>query len=71
MVVIDVAFRDPNSGIRKVLDSFSMIPIVAFCAVAVYYGFELWLKSTLRGHTTDTYLALPKKYLRSSDHEHI
>lgn len=66
MVVIDVAFRDPNTGIRKLLDTFSMFLIIVFCAVAVYYGFELWLKSTLRGHTTDTYLALPKWFTQAS-----
>ena len=26
----------------------------------IYYGFSLWLKETLAGHTTDTYLAPPK-----------
>ena len=66
MVVIDIAFRDENSTIRKWLDSFALVLIIIFCAVAVYYGFELWLKSTLRGHTTDTYLALPKWFTQAS-----
>ncbi len=66
MVVIDVAFRDKNSTIRKWLDSFALVLVITFCAVAVYYGFELWLKSTLRGHTTDTYLALPKWFTQAS-----
>jgi TRAP-type mannitol/chloroaromatic compound transport system permease small subunit len=66
MVVIDIAFRDENSTIRKCLDSFALVLVIIFCAVAVYYGFELWLKSTLRGHTTDTYLALPKWFTQAS-----
>ena len=66
MVVIDIAFRDENSVIRKWVDSFVLILILIFCAVVVYYGFELWLKSTLRGHTTDTYLALPKWFTQAS-----
>ncbi len=66
MVVIDIAFRDPDSTIRKWLDSFALALVITFSAVAVYYGFELWLKSTLRGHTTDTYLALPKWFTQAS-----
>ena len=31
-----------------------------FGGVAAYYGFELWLKATLAGHTTDSFLAPPK-----------
>jgi len=66
MVVIDIAFRDENSVIRKGLDTFALILIIGFSAITVYYGFELWLKSTLRGHTTDTYLALPKWFTQAS-----
>jgi TRAP-type C4-dicarboxylate transport system permease small subunit len=66
MVVIDIAFRDKDSTIRKWLDSFALLLVILFSAVAVYYGFELWLKSTLKGHTTDTYLALPKWFTQAS-----
>jgi len=66
MVVIDLIFREEGTPIRKVLDSFALLLVITFSAVAVYYGFELWLKSTLRGHTTDTYLALPKWFTQAS-----
>ncbi len=66
MVVIDILFRNPDSTIRKWLDSFALVLIILFAATAVYYGFELWLKSTLKGHTTDTYLALPKWFTQAS-----
>ncbi len=60
MIVIDVAFRNPNTMTRKLVETFSLVVIVAFCAVAVWYGYELWLKATLKGHTTDSYLGTPK-----------
>ncbi len=66
MVVIDLIFREEGTPIRKWLDSFALLLVIVFSAVAVYYGFELWLKSTLRGHTTDTYLALPKWFTQAS-----
>lgn len=60
MVVIDLAFRKPGTLGRKLCDSFALLFMFVFAIVACFYGFELWLKSTLAGHTTDTYLALPK-----------
>jgi TRAP-type C4-dicarboxylate transport system permease small subunit len=60
MIVIDVAFRDPNSIARKSVETFSLAVIILFCAVAAWYGYELWLKATLKGHTTDSYLGTPK-----------
>ncbi len=60
MIVIDIAFRNPHTTIRKVVETFSLLVIVTFCAVAAWYGYELWLKATLRGHTTDSYLGTPK-----------
>jgi len=66
MIVIDVAFRTPGTFGRKIVDSFGLIVIVAFCAVTVWYGIEIWWASTIRGHTTDTYLALPKWFTQAS-----
>ncbi len=60
LIVIDVAFRDPNTVIRKIVETFSLLIIIVFCAVATWYGYELWLKATLKGHTTDSYLGTPK-----------
>jgi len=60
MIVIDVAFRNPHTLPRKIVETFSLVVIVIFCIVATWYGFELWLKATLRGHTTDSYLGTPK-----------
>lgn len=60
MIVIDVAFRDPDTLPRKIVETFALLVIVVFCAVAAKYGFDLWLKATLRGHTTDSYLGTPK-----------
>ena len=60
MIVIDVAFRDPHTISRKTVETFALLVILMFCAVATWYGFELWLKATLRGHTTDSFLGTPK-----------
>lgn len=60
MIVIDVAFRDPHTLSRKTVETFALLVILMFCAVATWYGFELWLKATLKGHTTDSFLGTPK-----------
>jgi len=66
MIVIDIAFRDPNTLIRRILETFSLIIIILFSFVAIWYGFEIWLDSTMKGHRTDTYLALPKWFTQAS-----
>lgn len=60
MITIEVMLRDPSTLRRRLAETFAIIVLMMFMGVAVYYGFELWLKSTLAGHTTDTYLAPPK-----------
>lgn len=60
MVTIELILKDPNSLGRKVAETFAILVLFVFATVAAYYGFQLWLKSTLLGHTTDTYLAPPK-----------
>ena len=66
MIVIDVAFRRLDTLLRKVVETFSILVILLFCITTVYYGYGLWFKSALRGHTTDTYLALPKWFTHAS-----
>lgn len=66
MVVIDVAFKTPGTLGRKLCDTFALCVIGVFCFVTVYYGFELWFHATQRGHTTDTYLALPRWFTDAS-----
>lgn len=66
MIIIDIAFRKPDTLIRKILETFSLLIILVFSFVAIWYGFELWLDSTMKGHKTDTYLALPKWFTQAS-----
>ncbi len=66
MVVIDVAFRTPGSLSRKLAETFSLLVIGLFCWVTVYYGYQLWFRAMMRGHTTDTYLALPRWFTDAS-----
>ncbi|MGD1869865.1 MAG: TRAP transporter small permease [Neomegalonema sp.] len=66
LILIDIAFRDRTTVARKVVESFSIVLSGIFCFVAAKYGFDLWLKSTLAGHTTDTFLGPPKWMIQSS-----
>jgi len=66
MIVIDIAFRKHNTLSRKIVETFSLLVIMAFSAVTVKYGFEIWLDSTLKGHHTDTLLGLPKWFTQAS-----
>ncbi len=66
MIVIDVAFRKEGTLARRVVETFGLLVILAFCAVTVRYGLQIWWASTVRGHTTDTYLALPKWFTQAS-----
>lgn len=65
-IVIELTFRAPGTLGRKLVETFSMLVIIAFGVVAAKYGWDLWLKSTLAGHTTDTYLAVPKAFTQSA-----
>ena len=60
MVTIELILKEPNTLARKLAESFAILVLFLFAGVAAYYGFQLWLKATLAGHTTDTYLAPPK-----------
>ncbi|MEM9044215.1 MAG: TRAP transporter small permease [Pseudomonadota bacterium] len=60
LILIDIFFRDRESLARRISETFSVLMIAVFCAVAAKFGFDLWLKSTLAGHTTDSFLAPPK-----------
>ncbi len=60
MITITVFFKAPHTLQRRIVDTLSVMMLWLFMGVAVYYGFAMWLKATLAGHTTDTYLALPK-----------
>jgi TRAP-type C4-dicarboxylate transport system permease small subunit len=66
MIVIDIAFKDNTTITRKFLETFSLLIIIGFSLVTVYYGYQIWLDSTLKGHKTDTFLALPKWFTQAS-----
>ncbi|MCP4208471.1 MAG: TRAP transporter small permease [Shimia sp.] len=60
MVTIDVLLSNPNTVWRRLAESLAIVVLFIFAGTACYFGFQLWLKATLAGHTTDTYLAPPK-----------
>ena len=66
MIVIDIAFKNPDSTVRKIMETFSLLVIIVFSMIVVYYGYEIWLDSTLKGHRTDTFLSLPKWFTQAS-----
>lgn len=65
-IIIDVTFRDPNSLGRRVVDTFALCVVIFFCVITVKYGLDVWWKSTAAGHTTDSYLAVPKVFIQSA-----
>ncbi|MCF6232922.1 MAG: TRAP transporter small permease [Rhodobacteraceae bacterium] len=65
-IIIDVIFRAPGTIGRKLIDTFALFVVIFFCVVVVKYGLEIWWKSTVSGHTTDSYLAVPKVYVQSA-----
>ena len=65
-IIIDVAFRKPHTIHRHAVETFSLLVIIGFALIVAKYGWDVWLKSTLAGHTTDSYLAVPKLYIQSS-----
>ncbi|MEL7049222.1 MAG: TRAP transporter small permease [Pseudomonadota bacterium] len=60
LILIDVFWRNRETFVRRVIETISVLMIAVFCAVAAKFGFDLWLKATLAGHTTDSFLAPPK-----------
>ena len=59
MITVTVLLRDPTSLRRRLAETLAIAVLAVFMGVVVYYGFQLWLKATLAGHTTDSYLAAP------------
>lgn len=66
MVTIELFMKEPDTLQRKLAESLALLIIIAFSAVAVWFSFELWLKATLAGHTTDSFLAPPKWFTHAS-----
>ena len=62
MIIIDVLFKDTGTLHRKISESFALLVTLFFAVVTTKFGFDIWLKSTLAGHTTDSLLA-PGKWL--------
>jgi len=43
MIVIDVAFRDPHTLSRKIIETFALLVILMFCAVVLCRGHLVWI----------------------------
>ena len=60
MIIIDALFKETGTRHRKLSDTFALLVTLFFAVVTAKFGFDIWLKSTLAGHTTDSLLAPPK-----------
>ena len=60
MITIEIILKDPSTIRRRLADTVAIIMLLVFATTACYFGFELWLKATLAGHTTDSFLGTPK-----------
>ena len=65
-IVIDVAFRQPGTLGRKFTETFALVVIIVTSLVIAVGGWDVWLRSTLAGHTTDSSLAVPKALTQSA-----
>ncbi len=60
MITIEIALKDTTTIRRRLAETLAITMLLIFALTASYYGFQLWLKSTLAGHTTDSFLGSPK-----------
>ena len=60
MIIIDVLFKETGALRRKMSETFALCVTLFFAVVTARFGFDIWLKATLAGHTTDSLLAPPK-----------
>ena len=60
MITIEVALKDPTTLRRRLAETLAIMMLLVFAVTASYFGFQLWLKSTLAGHTTDSFPGLPQ-----------
>ena len=60
MIRIEIILKDHTSVWRKLAETFSIFMIFVFATPAIYYGFEIWMRAVKSGHTTDSFLAIPK-----------
>ncbi len=60
MVTIEIILSNPDTLRRRLAETFAIAMLVIFAGTAAYYGYGLWLKETMAGHTTETYLAPPR-----------
>lgn len=60
MVTIEILMNDHTTVRRRLAESFALVILFVFTVPAIWYGIEIWLRATRAGHTTDTFLALPR-----------
>lgn len=66
MITIELILKDRDSVGRKLAESFGLVILFVLTLPAIWYGVEIWMRSTRLGHTTDTILALPRWFTDAS-----
>ncbi len=66
MVVIEIFFKDHTTTWRKITETFAIVMILFFCAVAIKFGYDVWLQSLLSGKRSSTMLAAPMWAIQSA-----
>ncbi len=66
MITIELILNDRTTIWRKLSETFAIFMLFVLTVPAIWYGIELWLRSTRHGHTTDTILALPRWFTDAS-----
>lgn len=66
MVVIEIFFKDHTTTWRKITETFAIIVILFFCAVAVWFGYDVWHQSLMSGKKSSTMLAAPMWAIQSA-----
>lgn len=60
MITIELILNDRTTIWRKLSETFALVMLYVVTVPAIWFGIELWLRSTRLGHTTDSTLGLPR-----------
>lgn len=60
MITIELLMRDHTTIRRRLAESFAIVMLMIFALPTIWYGFWMWHRVTLAGHTSGTILNLPR-----------
>jgi len=60
MITIELLMRDHTTFRRKLSETLGIVMLMIFALPTIWYGFWMWHRVTLAGHTSGTILNLPR-----------